>query len=125
MTQGQRPQAEFCLDAPAQIIRWIGVVIASDPNPISASGQFPDLADLVIAKTASGSRIVETVAQTNNQCRIVPSDKRFEVSQCRQRIIGRQQRAAFGERRTLFEMQVGDKQRPTFGPEQAARWIRV
>jgi hypothetical protein len=67
-----------------------------------------------------GVRIVKTVAERDHRARIVIQDDGCEAAECRHRIVGRQQHAAHGKTRALFEMQVGDDEQPLLFPEQRA-----
>ena len=69
--------------------------------------------------------VVKAVAEADDDRRIVLGDHRSELRQCRRRIVGRDQHAAAGEGRTLFQMQVGDHQQPRRGEEQRAAAIDV
>ena len=64
--------------------------------------------------------IVKTVAERDHHARIVPRDDGRKPAQRRHGIVRRQQHAARGEARTLFQMQVGDDEQALLFPEQRA-----
>ena len=64
--------------------------------------------------------IVKTVAERDHHARIMMRDHGGEPAKRRDGVVGRQQHAARGEARALFQMQIGDDEQPLLFPEQRA-----
>ncbi len=63
--------------------------------------------------------VMEIVAKADDNLRIVAGNQRGEDLQCCDRIIGRQHHAPPRERRTLFQMKVGDDKQRQIGHVKA------
>ena len=85
-----------------------GIVIAGDPDPVMRADQPVEQRQVARHQTGGPAAIVETVAKADHAPRPVMPAQPVECRQRRRRVVGRQQPAAGGKGRALFEMHVGD-----------------
>ena len=93
-------------------------MIAGDPDPAPPADEAGEALSVVAAEALGGLAVMEAVPQADDGLGIVALDGRRQPRQRRRRVVGRQQAAAGGEARPLFEMKVGDRQEAARRPEQ-------
>ena len=86
------------------------VVVARHPEPVAARLQQAQRGAVLGADAGFRQGVVKAVAERDHTQRRKAQDRGGERRQRRRRIIGRQEDAARGVGRALFEMQVGDDQ---------------
>ena len=115
-----RPNRDFGGDHAAEIGRQRGVVIARNPDPVAPYLQRRQRIAVRFGQPLMGGAVMKTVAERDHHARVVPRDDSREATECRHRIVRRQQHAARRETGAFFQMQIRDHEQALLFPEQGA-----
>ena len=97
---------------------WRRIMIAGDPDPVAADLQIGDAGPVVAGETLMCLAVMKAVAERDHSAGIVVRDHGGKPLQGRNRVERRQEGAARGEARPLFQMQVGDDEQALRVPHQ-------
>ena len=116
MAERQRTDLEHRKESSANAFGWIRIVIAGDPDPVTAALQPAQRGAVGVGEAGRTAAVVEAVAQGHNDSWRITRDQRGKPRQRRRGIIGGQQDAAGGEARSLLEMQVRHRKQTFLRP---------
>ena len=117
VAEGHRAQRDLVRNLAADAVRR-GIMVARDPDPVTADLQICDRSAVIAGKTRMRITVVETIPECDDRAGLVVSDHGGEPTQGRYRIERRQQGAARRVARAFFEMQIGDDKQALLIPHQ-------
>ncbi len=118
-----RADSDFGGDHTSEIGRQRGVVVARNPDPVAPHLQRRERIAVGFGQPLMGGAVMKTVAECNHHARVVPRDDSGKATECRHRIVRRQQHAARREAGAFFQVQIRDHEQALLFPEQGAREI--
>ena len=102
------------------IIRYAGIVIALDPDPVTLVRQLPKAGGDGWDHAGTATDIMKAVAQTNHSIGPITRQNGLHPVQRCGAVVGRQQSAAFCERRAFLEMEIGKRDQREIRQDQRA-----
>lgn len=114
-------QCEFCDGLATQVLRWIGIVIATDPDCLDSARNCPQLGAGFFIKDRMGIRCMKAVAQQHKTLSCSFGEEIFQFEECCLRIKRRNMKAAPREAHALFQMEVRNNEGLFLQPVESAR----
>jgi len=123
MAETQAADLQGFDESAADIAGRLRIVIAGEPDPVTAALQPPQIIAVLITETRRSAAVVKTVAERDHAVRRVMRDEAGKPRQRRRGVVRRQQLAARRVTRAFFQMEIRNGKEPLFGPIDRAGGI--
>src|SRR5579875_106674 len=124
MAEGQASERQRRVECTVNVGAGDWIVVTGEPQPVATPLQGAQLPTIVDPEPRCAIAVMETVAQGDDDAWHVARDQMGKPRQGCGCVIGRQKPAAGGKSRSLFEMQIRDRQQAVLRPIEYAGGIR-